>query len=366
MVPFDPTGRTGRRRLLTVGLGALTLPVLGACAEDQPPTPTGTPRVSAAPGSGSPSAGGSGTPEASGSQDPSASPSKSAKVSKNIDDIKVSGKAKAKPKVTVPKPWAIDRTRVKVLSPGKGAKIAKDAPVTLLYHGVNGRSGEMFDSSWVDQQQGKDLPEGQPATFSLDGVIPGFGKGLVGQRAGSRVLVAIPGKDGYDPDGQPPKIMPGDTLVFVIDIIATVMDGPEGEVVKAKSGLPKVTDDKGKPKITMPKGDAPEELQVQPLIKGKGAKVAETDTVYLHYRGALWDNGKVIDDNFGSDPESTALDTSLIPGFTQGIVDQTVGSRMLLVIPPELGYPDGNKKPAVPKGATLVYVVDILFAQAAQ
>ena len=39
---------------------------------------------------------------------------------------------------------------------------------------------------------------------------------------------------------------------------------------------------------------------------------------------------------------------------------------MLLVIPPDQAYPEGNKTPAVPKEATLVYVVDILFAQAAQ
>lgn len=362
MVPFDLTGRTGRRRLLTVGLGALTLPLLGACSEEQPPQTTGTPRVSAQPGDGSASPGASGSPSASGSGKPSAAPtSASIKVSKNMNDIKVSGKPKAEPKVTIPKPWAVDKTRVKVLSKGDGATVSKTGPVSVLYHGVNARSGEMFDSSWASDKENP-----QPATFSLDGVIPGFSKGLVGQQAGSRVLVAIPGKDGYDPQGRPPQILPGDTLVFVIDIVATVLEGPEGEVVKPKDGLPTVTDDKGAPKITMPKGKPPTELTIQPLVKGKGAKVAETDTVFLHYRGALWDGGKVVDDNFGKDPETTALDDTLIPGFTKGIIGQTVGSRMLLVIPPDQAYPEGNETPAVPKGATLVYVVDILFAQAAQ
>lgn len=357
-VPFDSTPRPGRRHLLTAGLGALTLPLLGACAQEQPPKPTGTPRVSAAPSSESPAP--SGSPKPSGSEEPSAGPtSPSIKVSKDLDAIKVTGKPNTEPKVDVPAPWAVDKTRVKVLDPGKGAEITEDAPVTLQYHGVNARSGDMFDSSWVSNK-------GEPVTFSLDGVIPGFRKGLVGQRAGSRVLVAIPGKDGYDPQGNPPQIMPGDTLVFVIDIIATVLDGPEGEVVEPRKGLPEVSDDDGAPKITMPKGEPPEDLTVQPLVKGKGAKVAETDTVHLHYRGALWDNGKVVDDNFGKDPEATPLDDSLIPGFTQGIIGQTVGSRVLLVIPPELAYPDGNKTPAVPKGATMVYVVDILFAQPAQ
>ena len=54
----------------------------------------------------------------------------------------------------------------------------------------------------------------------------------------------------------------------------------------------------------------------------------------------------------------------LIPGFVKGLTNQTVGSRVLLVIPPADAYPEGNKSsPQVEKGDTIVYVVDILFAQ---
>ena len=36
-------------------------------------------------------------------------------------------------------------------------------------------------------------------------VVPGFSKGLTGQRQGSRVLIAMPGKDGYDASGGSPQ-----------------------------------------------------------------------------------------------------------------------------------------------------------------
>jgi peptidylprolyl isomerase len=43
-------------------------------------------------------------------------------------------------------------------------------------------------------------------------------------------------------------------------------------------------------------------------------------------------------------------------------VGQTVGSRVMLIVPPAMAYPDGNATPSIAKNETLVYVVDILFA----
>ena len=52
----------------------------------------------------------------------------------------------------------------------------------------------------------------------------------------------------------------------------------------------------------------------------------------------------------------------LIPGWTKGLEGKKVGSRVLLVLPPADGFPEGSNKPAVEKGDTVVYVVDLLFA----
>ena len=52
--------------------------------------------------------------------------------------------------------------------------------------------------------------------------------------------------------------------------------------------------------------------------------------------------------------------------MVKGLTGQTVGSRVLLVIPPADGYPDGNPTPSVAPDETLVMVVDLLFTQSPQ
>ena len=43
-----------------------------------------------------------------------------------------------------------------------------------------------------------------------------------------------------------------------------------------------------------------------------------------------------------------------------GLIGQTVGSQVIVVIPPELGYPEGQSPATIPAGSTMVFVVDIL------
>ncbi len=154
------------------------------------------------------------------------------------------------PKVTFKAPFAISKTQTKVLSEGDGPAIKEGASVTVDYVGINARTGKTFDSSFS---------RGEPATFNLAQVVPGFGKGLIGQKQGSRVLIGITGPDGYDASGGNPQIdvQVGDTLLFVVDIVAVPLDGPEGEKVAPKAGLPTVTDKDGVPEVTMPKTDPP-------------------------------------------------------------------------------------------------------------
>lgn len=116
----------------------------------------------------------------------------------------------ATPMVKVDAPFSIDATKVQTLQAGNGPVVAPTATVLVCYMGVNGRDGNVFDSSYE---------RGQPVDFPLDGVIPGFQKAITGQKVGSTVAVAMTSADGY-PDGQPRAgIEPGDTLVFAIRIL---------------------------------------------------------------------------------------------------------------------------------------------------
>ncbi len=279
-------------------------------------------------------------------------------ASNNFDKVKVSGEYGKPPKVTVKSPWAIDKTRSKVLTPSDGAQVKEGYTVEVNYHGVDGRTGETFDSSFS---------RGAPVAFNLAQVVPGFSKGLVGQRQGSRVLIAMPGSDGYDAAGGNPQagIEVGDTLIFVVDLVGVQLSGPEGTPVKPKRGLPTVTVKNGQPEITVPKTEPPTTLQVQPLIKGKGKKVGENDQITFDYRWVRWSDGKLLEESYSGEPATAAL-SGLLPGMVKGLTGQTVGSRVLLVIPPDKGYPDGNADPKIAADETLVMVVDLLFTQAGQ
>jgi len=191
-----------------VVLGLFASLLLGACGEEEPGSPTASPSAPAT----SPSAPVSATPTASPSPSPSKTP-KPVPASSNFDKVKVSGEYGEPPKVTVKSPWAIDKTRTKVLTPSDGAVVKAGHTVEVNYHGVDGRTGETFDSSFA---------RGAPIAFSLDQVVPGFSKGLVGQRQGSRVVIAMPGSDGYDPSGGNPQagIEVGDTLLFLFVIVS--------------------------------------------------------------------------------------------------------------------------------------------------
>ena len=330
------------KSLLVLGLSASLF--LAACGSDG--DAAGDTSASAVPSA-----------SASASAAPSAKPKK-VPPSDNLDKVTVTGSFGKQPKVEVKKPYAVDKTRTKVLKESDGAVVKEGQTVEVHYAGFIGRTGEQFDESYSAKE---------PVAFSLAQVVPGFSKGLTGQRQGSRVLVAMPGTDGYDASGGNAQlgIQVGDTLVFVVDIVNVQLSGPSGEKVSPKAGLPAVSGSLDKPKITIPKTDAPKELVVQPLIKGTGKKVGANDTITFDYRWQSWKDGRLIEQSYGEKPASYQL-PGLVQGMQKGLEGQTVGSRVLLVIPPAQGYPDGNANPKIDKDETLVMVVDLLFTQAGQ
>lgn len=274
----------------------------------------------------------------------------------SLDVLGVTGGFGDAPEVTVPSPWSIDVTRTKVLAEGTGPVLSATALVQVNYYGVNGRTGERFDDSYS---------VGTPAVFSLQGVVPGFQKGLTGQKQGSRVLIAMPGPDGYDGDGgkEEAGIELGDTLIFVVDILRTSISPPTGETVTVTDAdLPKVEGEVDSPKISIAKDrPAPTQLVVQPLVVGIGAEVEAGGYVQVNYAEYLWSSGAMIRQTYGFKPLVGTLDQT-IPGWQEALVGQTIGSRVLVIVPPELAYPAGHPKLGIPEGSTMVFLIDVMFA----
>jgi len=98
----------------------------------------------------------------------------------------------------------------KVLSEGAGKTPKKSDTVTVHYRGtlINGTE---FDSS---------IARGQPSTFKVDGVIPGWTEALQLMKEGAKWQLFIPPELAYGERGMPPRIPPQSTLLFEVELLA--------------------------------------------------------------------------------------------------------------------------------------------------
>jgi len=92
---------------------------------------------------------------------------------------------------------------------GEGVAPTATSQVTVHYTGYL-LNGNKFDSS-VDR--------GQPATFGLNQVIPGWTEGLQLLKPGGKAKLIIPANLGYGANGYPPVIPPNSWLVFDVELI---------------------------------------------------------------------------------------------------------------------------------------------------
>lgn len=101
-----------------------------------------------------------------------------------------------------------------VLTEGKGEKPTAEDRVTVHYKGTL-INGEEFDSSYA---------RGQPVTFPLSNVIPGWTEGVQLMTPGSKYKFVIPSKLAYGERGAGVKIGPNETLVFEVELISIEKD----------------------------------------------------------------------------------------------------------------------------------------------
>jgi peptidylprolyl isomerase len=96
---------------------------------------------------------------------------------------------------------------------GDGQEATHGSQVTVHYVGVSFSTGEEFDASWN---------RGQPFEFPLGGkrVIAGWDLGVKGMKVGGRRKLVIPPHLGYGNRGSGSAIKPGETLIFIVDLLA--------------------------------------------------------------------------------------------------------------------------------------------------
>ena len=99
------------------------------------------------------------------------------------------------------------------------------------------------------------------------------------------------------------------------------------------------------------------------LYQGTGDDVAENDLIVVNYLGQVYDAAKAFDKSYGRGTLSTVVGQgAVIQGWDDALVGVKVGSRVMLQIPPNLGYGKDGQGEDIPGGSTLYFVIDVLAA----
>ncbi|HXZ63338.1 MAG TPA: FKBP-type peptidyl-prolyl cis-trans isomerase [Streptosporangiaceae bacterium] len=281
------------------------------------------------------------------------------------DAVKVTGSFNKAPTVTIPAEQASTNLVISKPIRGSGAAL-KAGDATLANVAVYKWSGTSH--SLVDSTFGTG-----PQMIPADNGLPGLITALKGARLGSRVVAVLPPKYGYGTSGESSLGVTGsDTLVWVIDLLQQYPSTQSASGTQVSNGggsLPTVTAKPGQaPVVTIPKTAPPGKLSVTTLIKGSGRTLATGDTVVAQYVGAIWRTGQVFastwpaTDQPDGAPFSFRIGGDVLTGLSEGLTGVTVGSRVMVVIPPSLGYgPEGgNSSAGIEKNDSLVFIVDVI------
>ena len=245
-----------------------------------------------------------------------------------------------KPLVTIPPSTPPTELLIEDLVVGSGSPVGVGDFLIMDYVGVSYSTGLQFDASW---------DRGSPFPFELGAgrVIQGWDQGIVGMSVGGRRSLTIPPELAYGENGSGSgSIGPNETLVFVVDLIASV-----------PVNLEKPTEELTSESTT--------ELETNDISEGSGAIVQPGNVVYIHYVGVSASTGEQFDSSWDRGRSEfigyISGTGNVIEGLDQGLLGMQVGGRRTVVIPPDLAYGEnGAGDGLIAPNETLIFTVDLL------
>ena len=218
--------------------------------------------------------------------------------------------------------------------------------VSVNYDGRTA-AGEKFDSSF---------DRGEPISFKLSQVIPGWTQGLQLMSEGDDYLFYIPTALAYGDNPRPGSVIkPGDDLVFRVQLL---------EVME-----PKVSDTAAWEKYTPWNSELPDVkktgsgLEYIVLKSGdpSGPSPENGEMVAVHYEGRLAETGDLFDSSFERGEPAVFPSNQLIDGWVEALEMMRPGDRWMLYIPSDLGYGEvGTPGGPIPPNAPLVFEVEMM------
>lgn len=300
---------------------------------------------------------------------------------KGFDAVSISGDVGEAPEIDWKGTLAPGDAESKVISEGDGDAIAKDDVVLLNFTIANGFTHKVNYTTYLDEEEhdynvGSLIKVGAKA--EPQSVADLLTQSLVsevkaGTKVGTRIAVTV-GSDkllkDYIGNSTVQQAMASmdigneDGLLIVADV--TAIAGPAGATQKAPAWAPKIVEKDGVPASLDFKGaPAPTgDLEVATLVKGDGPVVKSGQKILASYLGQIPKGKKPFDESYSTGRGLEAVvggdAASVVKGWSQGLVGLPVGSRVLLQIPPKLGYGNKAQGEDIPANSTLYFVVDIL------
>jgi len=185
-------------------------------------------------------------------------------------------------------------------------------------------------------------PLNGPAIFG-SGTLPARflneAQGLM--RLGSRMLFLVPPDQAFGAR-ELPNLPPGSPSLWHVEVVSVL--------------------DAAKPEFTLPADSeltsTPSGLKYKVLREGTGKLPKASSTVLAHYAGWLT-TGAQFDSSWDRGAPISFPLSGVVRGWTEGLQLVKEGGRILLVIPPDLGY-GARATGSIPANSTLVFIVDLV------
>ncbi|HVY88469.1 MAG TPA: FKBP-type peptidyl-prolyl cis-trans isomerase [Hyphomonadaceae bacterium] len=212
--------------------------------------------------------------------------------------------------------------------------------VKVHYDGRFAKSGERFDASYG----------GDPAEFTLGGLIPGWIEGIAKMQVGDEFVFYIPWKQAYGAEGRPPTIPPKSDLMFQVELL-DIKPALASDAVAWKKALPWPTQSSAV--IRRPSG-----LEYFVVDSGpdSGASPTDKDIVNVYFESRREEDGGVVLSTFEDQQKIAFPMDQLTPGWHEAMTLMRPGDHWMIRVPANLLYGDeGDGR--IPPGATVIFEV---------
>ena len=264
----------------------------------------------------------------------------------DISLIKVGASDTLAPAITWPSGLEFARNQSSVVWPGNGAALQDGQALLLDMYVQSLDTGEVLRNTY----------DGLPQAYLLASELLGddLYRALLKARVGTRILSVAPSQKEFQGES---------AIVIVIDVLP---DTAVGEEMPTRDDLPRVSAEAdGEPTVVLDKNqELPTELTAAALIRGPGEQIKPGSFIVAQFTAVYTTDGAKDDKTWSAGdvrqstwpPEQAPFEGQvgkgkLLRGWDEGLIDQTAGSRVMLVVPEEWGYPGEG---------TIIYVIDIL------